>query len=252
MIQFLAPLITHSSPSRTAVVRIAAGSEPASGSDIAKAGDHSPLAQRGSRRSRSSSEPKRWIGSVPSSWTMRMSALDAHACAISSTATWSMSEPVPGAAVLDRERQREDVVLGEQPPDVPRVLAAAVDLGRARAHALFDDLADRVAELPVLGGEVGEIRRRRRHGAMVVARACLPIRTGSPSAMAIGTSLFLIAVGAILRLRRLGLARGDRPADRRPHPLVVGIVGLLISLFFLSQARRAPAERTVVRDRDVY
>jgi hypothetical protein len=32
----------------------------------------------------------------------------------------------------------------------------------------------------------------------------------------------------------------------------VGVVGLLISLFFLSQARRAPTERTVVRDREPY
>ncbi len=58
MIQFFCPLITHSSPSRTAVVRIAAGSLPASGSESAKAGDHSPLAQLGRKRSFSSSEPK--------------------------------------------------------------------------------------------------------------------------------------------------------------------------------------------------
>ena len=95
VIQFLAPLMTHSSPSRTAVVRIEAASEPASGSLSAKAGDHSPVAHLGSRRSLSSSEPKSAIGSVPSSWIMRMSALDAHALAISSTAIWSMSVPVP-------------------------------------------------------------------------------------------------------------------------------------------------------------
>ena len=67
MIQFFWPLITHSSPSRTAVVRIEAGSLPASGSERAKAGDHSPLAQFGRKRSFSSSEPNSWIGSVPSS-----------------------------------------------------------------------------------------------------------------------------------------------------------------------------------------
>ncbi len=87
--------MTHSSPSSTAVVRIEAGSEPASGSLSAKAGDHSPLAHFGSRRSLSSSEPNSWIGSVPSSWTIRISALDAQALAISSTAICCISVPVP-------------------------------------------------------------------------------------------------------------------------------------------------------------
>ena len=95
MIQFFWPLMTHSSPSRTAVVRIDAGSEPASGSDSANAGDHSPLAQRGRKRCFCSSVPNSAIGSVPSSWTMRISADDAHAFAISSTAICSISVPVP-------------------------------------------------------------------------------------------------------------------------------------------------------------
>jgi len=95
VIQFFVPLMTHSSPSRTAVVRSAPASEPASGSDRQNAGDHSPLAHRGSSRSFISSEPNIWIGSVPSSWIIRISALDAQACAISSTATWSISVPVP-------------------------------------------------------------------------------------------------------------------------------------------------------------
>jgi hypothetical protein len=67
VIQAFWPLITHSSPSLTAVVRIAAGSEPASGSERAKAGDHPPVAHFGRKRCFSSSEPKSWIGSVPSS-----------------------------------------------------------------------------------------------------------------------------------------------------------------------------------------
>ena len=95
MIQFLVPVITHSSPSRTAFVIIPPGSEPASGSDSAKAGDHSPLAQRGRKRCLSSSVPKSWIGSVPSSWIIRISALEAHARATSSIATLSISVPVP-------------------------------------------------------------------------------------------------------------------------------------------------------------
>ena len=48
VIQAFWPLITHSSPSLTAVVRIAAGSEPASGSESAKAGR--PLAGRAFRQ----------------------------------------------------------------------------------------------------------------------------------------------------------------------------------------------------------
>jgi hypothetical protein len=34
--------------------------------------------------------------------------------------------------------------------------------------------------------------------------------------------------------------------------MIVGVVGLLISLFLLASARRGPVDRTVVRDRDVY
>ena len=95
MIQFFVPVMTHSSPSRTARVIIPPGSDPASGSDSANAGDHSPLAQRGRKRCLSSSEPNRRIGSVPSSWIIRISALEAHARAISSTARLSISVPVP-------------------------------------------------------------------------------------------------------------------------------------------------------------
>ena len=150
MIQFFVPLMTHSSPSSTAVVFMPAGSDPASGSDRAKAGDHSPVAQRGRKRSLSSSEPNSWIGSVPSSWTIRISAHDASTLAISSTAMFSISVPVPVPAVLDRERQAQDVLLGQQPPDVPRVLGLLVDLRGARGDLLAGDLADRRAEVEVL------------------------------------------------------------------------------------------------------
>jgi hypothetical protein len=49
-----------------------------------------------------------------------------------------------GTAVAGLEGQAEDVVLGEQPAHVPRVLARPVDLGRAWADPLVDDLADGV------------------------------------------------------------------------------------------------------------
>ena len=132
VIQFLVPLMIQSLPSLTAVVRIAPGSEPASGSDRQKAGDFSPEAQSGSHCCFCSSVPCSWMGRVPSSWTIRISAEDAQALAISSTATLSISVPVPVPPELLGEGQAQDVVLGQRLAHVPRVLAGAVDLGGAR------------------------------------------------------------------------------------------------------------------------
>jgi sulfite exporter TauE/SafE len=70
--------------------------------------------------------------------------------------------------------------------------------------------------------------------------------------MGIGTSLFLIAVGAILKFAVDATVSGIEIATVGVILMVVGIIGLLISLSLLASARRAPAERTVVRDRDVY
>jgi beta-lactamase regulating signal transducer with metallopeptidase domain len=76
---------------------------------------------------------------------------------------------------------------------------------------------------------------------------------GQAKRMGIGTSLFLIAVGAILYFAVNADIQGLEISTIGIILMVVGVVGLLISLFFLSSARRAPAERTVVRDRrDVY
>jgi Domain of unknown function (DUF6458) len=69
--------------------------------------------------------------------------------------------------------------------------------------------------------------------------------------MGIGSSLFLIAVGAILYFAVNADISGLEISTIGLILMVVGIVGLLISLFFLSSARRD--DRTVVRDRrDVY
>ena len=70
--------------------------------------------------------------------------------------------------------------------------------------------------------------------------------------MGIGTSLFLIAVGAILYFAVDANVSGLEISTVGIILMVVGIVGLLISLFFLSSARRAATERTVVRDREPY
>jgi hypothetical protein len=68
----------------------------------------------------------------------------------------------------------------------------------------------------------------------------------------IGTSLFLIAVGAILYFAVNASVSGLSIATIGLILMIVGVIGLLISLFFLSSWRRGPADRTVVRDRDPY
>ena len=68
--------------------------------------------------------------------------------------------------------------------------------------------------------------------------------------MQIGTALFLIAVGAILRFAVNADAEGFSINTAGTILMVVGAVGLLLSLFFLSQR---PGRATVVeRERDVY
>jgi hypothetical protein len=67
--------------------------------------------------------------------------------------------------------------------------------------------------------------------------------------MGIGTSLFLIAVGAILYFAVNASVSGLEIATVGLILMVVGVLGLLISIFLLT--RRAPtADRPVVRDRE--
>jgi hypothetical protein len=70
--------------------------------------------------------------------------------------------------------------------------------------------------------------------------------------MGIGTSLFLIAIGAILYFAVNADISGLEISTVGLILMVVGVIGLLISLFMLSSARRATADRTVVRDREPY
>ncbi len=69
--------------------------------------------------------------------------------------------------------------------------------------------------------------------------------------MGIGTSLFLVAVGAILYFAVNATISGLEIATIGLILMIVGVVGLVISLVFLNSARRDPG-RTVVRERDVY
>jgi Domain of unknown function (DUF6458) len=70
--------------------------------------------------------------------------------------------------------------------------------------------------------------------------------------MTIGTSLFLVAVGAILRYAVHDSWKAVDLATVGLILMIVGVVGLVISLFFLSSMRRGTTERTVVRDREPY
>jgi uncharacterized protein DUF6458 len=71
--------------------------------------------------------------------------------------------------------------------------------------------------------------------------------------MGIGTSIFLIALGAILYFAVDATVSGLDIATVGLILMICGILGLVISLFLLSSARRSVgADRTVVRDRDVY
>jgi hypothetical protein len=67
--------------------------------------------------------------------------------------------------------------------------------------------------------------------------------------MTIGTSLLLIAVGAILYFAVDADISGLEISTVGLILMIVGIIGLLISLVFLGRARRGT---TVTRDRDVY
>ena len=68
--------------------------------------------------------------------------------------------------------------------------------------------------------------------------------------MGIGTSLFLIAVGAILYFAVDASVSGLEIQTVGLILMIIGVLGLVISFFFLSTARRATSERTVVRDRE--
>ena len=70
--------------------------------------------------------------------------------------------------------------------------------------------------------------------------------------MGIGTSLFLIAVGAILYFAVDADISGLEIQTIGLILMVVGVIGLLISLFLLSSWRRGSTDRTVVRDREPY
>ena len=69
--------------------------------------------------------------------------------------------------------------------------------------------------------------------------------------MGIGTSIFLIAVGAILKFAVTADVSGVSLATVGTILIIVGVVGLLISLFMLvawNDRRTVPRDRYVERD----
>lgn len=70
--------------------------------------------------------------------------------------------------------------------------------------------------------------------------------------MGMGTSIFLIALGAILKFAVTDTVSGIELATVGVILMVVGVVGLLISLLWLMQANRRVAERDRVVERDPY
>lgn len=68
--------------------------------------------------------------------------------------------------------------------------------------------------------------------------------------MQIGTALFLLAVGAILRFAVDASTEGFNINTAGTILMVVGAIGLLLALFFMSQRPRDGA--VVERERDVY
>jgi len=67
--------------------------------------------------------------------------------------------------------------------------------------------------------------------------------------MGIGSSLFLIAVGAILYFAVDADVSGLEISTVGIILMVIGVIGLLISLFFLGEWRRR--NRTVIEDRPI-
>jgi hypothetical protein len=72
--------------------------------------------------------------------------------------------------------------------------------------------------------------------------------------MGIGTSIFLIAMGAILKLAVTATVSGIELATVGTILIVVGVIGLLVSLLFVAQAgrTRGGVARERVIERDAY
>ena len=149
----LPPSSTYSSPSRRAVDRIAALSEPLPGSVSAYAASHSPDASFGRNRCFCSSVPASLIPSEPSSCEAMIRPLVAQHLRQLLDRHEGQQRARADAAVLLVEHHPEEVVLAEELHHVPRKLAARVDLGRARRNPLARERPHQPANLALLVGQ---------------------------------------------------------------------------------------------------
>jgi hypothetical protein len=83
----------------------------------------------------------------------------------------------------------------------------------------------------------------------LIAHRLPPTVPGRESHMTIGTSIFLIALGAILAFAVDATLAGFSIQTAGVILMVAGAVGLVIGLFLLSSRRARPAGRTVYDDR---
>ncbi len=140
--------------------------------------------------------------------------------------------------------------LGDSPP-LPNDIAfaptriyltvTAGTLGRRGLGSLVDPYDDSGAPLFMPEGRL----TRRGHTLVqtrISARPC-----GDNQGMGIGTSIFLIAVGAVLKFAVTATVSGISLATVGTILIVLGVIGLLISMVFLMQARRGDA--VVTRER---
>ena len=70
--------------------------------------------------------------------------------------------------------------------------------------------------------------------------------------MTIGTSIFLIAVGAVLKFAVTATVAGISIKTAGLILMLVGVLGLVIGLFMLASQRRRGARDVVYEDRPLY
>ena len=154
----------------------------------------SPDASLGTQRACCSARARRGgAAATPSSWTARIRPVVAQARLSCSTARQTRQQLAAEPAVLLGERQRQDVLGGQQLAQVLRELAGPVDLGGPRRDALVGEDADGVTQEQLL--------------------------LGQPIAWAASTS---VTVGILAGLRWL---------SRRRLPVDMPIVGISIRLW---------------------
>jgi uncharacterized membrane protein YdjX (TVP38/TMEM64 family) len=99
---------------------------------------------------------------------------------------------------------------------------------------------------------MADARRAQAAGARTIVRGCFRCRPrGYLWGVPLGTSIFLIAVGAILRYAVTTSVSGIEITTVGLILMIVGVVGLLVSLLWMtmwSPRRGATRERVVERD----